>query len=433
MPIGSRIRAFFCVLWISIVLAVPALAQQDHDSAAPAPLLSQGHPVDWWFVFKFNSAKFPGCAAKAERACLFGGDVQKYKAFSQQFVYASSENHMLQEGNDCVGDSTDDPVGATFGQVYDGSFYYMVWNDQFYNDPKISGCGASCSSPWGHSKGMVAWNDSGEGFVLQVTTPSWAASGSKDHPRETDGNTLGCVKDNDVQVSQHFFAVKLNKDDLVKVLKALQNASVVTDPANPQIVNNGGPEDVQELVKGMGVKSKSTDFMHETLSTGVQLISKPSAQHVPPWQAVSALLDGVPLRTATWWATPMIYSSTASTKIKCWDDSLGKPGAVAIATSGQWNGTEFGLKGGLGTNFNHAKLGVSTSGEKHYAIFGDMNQQGTLSGANCGSSQNGRGGLFYVLDDADLSSSLSDLIKGSTAPTRAPATTTKKKSATAKK
>jgi len=78
------------------------------------------------------------------------------------------------------------------------------------------------------------------------------------------------------------------------------------------------------------------------------------------------------------------------------------------------------LTGGLGTNFNHAKLGVSISGNQNYAIFGDMNQQGTASGANCASSQNGRGGLFYVMGDAELAASLKELISGQTAPTQSP-------------
>lgn len=50
-----------------------------------------------------------------------------------------------------------------------------------------------------------------------------------------------------------------------------------------------------------------------------------------------------------------------------------------------------------------------------------MNQEGTLSGANCGSSQDRRGGLFYVVDNKDLSESVANLIKGDTAPTQAPA------------
>jgi len=392
--------------------------------ASPAPLLSRGHPVDWWFVFKLNSKVFPECGGAA-RQCQFGGTVQNYRqGFGQQFVFASSEAASLQQGSGCAGDTTADPIGATFDEVYNDSFYYVVWNDQFYNDPVIKGCTKSCGAPWGHSKGMLAWNEAGDAIVLQVTTPSWPAAASKSFPRKTDGNTLGCVSDDNVLVSQHFFAMKLSKSDLVKVLKALQNASVVTDPANPQIVNNGGPDDIQRLVSALGTKSKSTTFTRDELSNGVELISKPSALHVPPWQMVSAILGGVSLRTATWWANPCIPTTTASTKVTCWDDSLDDPGPVEVATTGQWNGKTMGLKGGSGGNFNHAKIGVSTSGDKHYAIFGDMNQQGCASGSKCGSSQNGRGGLFYVVYNADLSDSVAALIKGDTAPTTLPAKTT---------
>ena len=344
--------------------------------------------------------------------------MQNYRNFSQQFVYASSESPTLQQGNGCAGDTMNDPVGATFDEVYNGSFHYVVWNDQFYDDPDIKGCSESCGAPWGHSKGMVAWNDAGEGLVMQVTTPSWPAAGSQEFPRKSDGNTLGCVKDNDVQVSQHFFALRLTKDDLVKVLTALNNASVVTDTTNPQVVNNGGPADVQNLVASLGVKSASVAYSITTLSTGVQLISKPSKLKVPPWQMVSAILGGVPLRTATWWANPEIDTTTATTNIACWSTSLNKPGPVEIATTGHWSGKEFGLTGGLGTNYNHAKLGVSMSTNDHYAIFGDMNQQGTLSGTNCGSSQNGRGGTFYVVTNQVLADSLTSLISGGTAPAK---------------
>jgi hypothetical protein len=388
-------------------------------SSGPVPLLQKDRPVDWWFVFKLNAATFPACGG-ADRTCLFGGEVQSYKSFSQQYVYASSESPTLQQGGGCAGDSVNDPIGATFDEVYNGSYHYVVWNDQFYDDPEIQGCSESCGAPWGHSKGMVAWNDAGDGLVIQVSTPSWPAAGSQEFPRKSDGNTLGCVKDNDVQVSQHFFALRLTKDDLVKVLMALNNASVVTDTTNTQIVNNGGPADVQKLVASLGVKSASTTSSMTTLSTGVQLISKPSKLNVPPWQMVSALLGGVPLRTATWWASPEIPTTTASTAIGCWSDSLGKPGPVEIATTGNWSGKVIGLKGGLGTDFNHAKLGVSTSTNEHFAIFGDMNQQGTLSGTNCASSQNGRGGNFYVVTNQQLSDSLASLIAGGTAPTEAP-------------
>ncbi len=40
-----------------------------------------------------------------------------------------------------------------------------------------------------------------------------------------------------------------------------------------------------------------------------------------------------------------------------------------------------------------------------------MNQQAAVLGQKCPRSQNGRGGLFYVIDDAVLADSLGDLIK----------------------
>lgn len=334
---------------------------------------------------------------------------------SQQYAYASSKSPALTKGGGCVGTTQTDPLGATFDEIYNNTFYYVIWNDQFYKDPDINGCGTSCSSPWGHSKGMLAWNDAGEGLVLQVTTPSWPAAGSSVSPRYSDGNTLGCINDNNIKISQHFFALKLTHSDVIKVLESLQNASVVTDVSNPQIVRNGGPSDVQTLVNKLGVKSKSKTMTKETLSSGVDVISKPSGLNVPPWQLVSAVLGKIPLRVATWWASPQIPSTTATTKVACWNSGLRKPARVQIAISGQWDGTVIGLKGGPSPDANHAKIGVSLSKKNPVAIFGDLNQQGSLSGPNCGSSQNGRGGLFYVVTDSKLFDGVTQLIKGATA------------------
>jgi len=410
-------RFCFLLLVLSSTIPQPCVGQESHTLATkPSPLLAQGHPVDWWFVFKFNAATFPGCPA-SERSCIFGGSIQGYKSFSQQFVYASSENDTLKQGDDCLGDSVSDPVGATFDDVYNGSLFYVIWNDQFYDDPAISGCTTSCGAPWGHSKGMLAWNAGGDGFVMQVTTPSWPGSGSKEFPRKSDGNTLGCVKDNDVQVSQHFFALKLSTSDVLAVVKALAHASVVTDISNPQVVHNGGPVEIQAEVSKLGVKSTDAEVMTAMLSSGVKIIAKPSRLHVPPWQLVSSVLGGSSLRTATWWARPTIPTTTDESEVGCWSDKLTKPGAVEIATTGYWDGKKIGLTGGPGTNFNHAKIGVTISPSKDISIFGDMNQQGALSG-NCMSSQNGRGGIFYVVKDAALAKSLAALLKGDTAPSQ---------------
>ena len=400
---------------VSPLSAFPT-ASSAAPTPAPVPLLRAGKPTDWWFTFKFNAKAFPGCGGGADetRACPFGGEAQKY-TFGQQYVYASSGSEALQKGGGCVGASSDDPVGATFDQIYNGSFYYVVWNDQFYDDPEITGCSQSCPGPWGHSKGILAWNEVGEGLVMQVTTPSWPAAGGKGFPRRSDGNTLGCVKDDDVKVSQHFFALKLNRDDLIAVLQGLQNASVVTDPKNLQLVRNGGPAAVQTLVSGLGRRSGSTVIMRVLLSSGVGFISKPSGAHVPPWQMVSSLLGGVAMRAATWWASPEIPTTVGGSVVGCWRADLAPPGPVDIAITGNWEGTGFGLKGGPGPDFNHAKLGVTTNGSYKLAVFGDMNQQGSLSGPNCASSQNGRGGLFYVVDSATLTDGIASLIAGESA------------------
>src|SRR5262249_1277086 len=143
---ASRMRCalFFCLL---IALGGRSSPAYPGDSA-PVPLLANGRSVAWWFVFKFNSAAFPGSGGETTRRCPFGGDVQNYP-FGEQFVYASSETASLQQGSGCLGETTTDPAGATFDEVYNGTFYYVVWNDQFYNDPVIKGCSESCSAPWG--------------------------------------------------------------------------------------------------------------------------------------------------------------------------------------------------------------------------------------------------------------------------------------------
>jgi len=422
----------------SLILLAAALCAQ-----APVPLLKTGQPVNWWFVFKFNAQSGPSCGG-AQRACTFGGTVQPYNLFGQQFAFASSADPTLQQGIGCVGDSTTDPLGATFDQVYNGKFFYVLWNDQFYGDPI-----ATQFAPAGHSKGMLAWNQEGDGIVLQVSTPSWPASGSSVTPRKTDGNTLGCITDNNVLVSQHFFALRLDKADVILVLNALANASVVTDPTNLQIVNNGGPADIQDLVRGLGKLSNSKVPLMTKLSSNIVLISKPSGLDVPPWQMVSALLGGEPLRVASWWAAPTIPTTSLGTPITCWDPTLGKPGAVEIATSGTWQGSTIGFEGVPEPQGNHTKIGItaafpisSAPGEIRergmlmsrrcgstqpppdcdslrrlpIVIFGDMNQQGSLSGPACNSSQNGRGGLFFAVKDTQLFRSVRDLLQGQTAP-----------------
>lgn len=377
------------------------------------PLLAQGHPVNWWLAFKFNGATYPCSESLEPSPGIFGGTPKDYQGgLSLNFACASSDSPSLQMGTGYLGTTLNDPLGATFNQIYNGSCNYVIWNDQFKNDPM-----PNQDSPWGHSKGVLAWDDTGAGFVIQVTTPSWPASGSSAHPRKTDGNTLGCVADDDAELSQHFFALQLTPSDVAVVLNGLANASVVTAAKNLQVVNvTSGPADLQALAGALGVVSNTTTVIKQTLSSGVIFVSKPSALHVPPWQMVSAQLGAVPLRVANFWQPPEIDSTTAATPIACWTPSLGAAGAVQIATSGTWQGKSIGLLGGADNTCNHAKIGVSLASS--LCIFGDMNQQGTLGGPgqNCESSQNGRGGTFYVLNQASLCTDLTALLKGNTAP-----------------
>ena len=388
----------------------------------PCPLLAKGKPaVSWWFVFKFNAVSFPGCDGKNK--CPFGGDLQTYKV-GQHYVVASSDAPKLADGTGgCLGATTDDPVGASFDEIYNGDFHYVIWNDQPYGDPKIAGCSASggnCGAPWAHSKGMLAWNDKGEGFVMQVSTPSWPISGSPNAPRDS-GNSLGCFKTRDnVLMSQHFFALILNKEDVLTVLKGLVNAGVATDNSDgSMMVSNGGPADIEDLVSSMGTEPDATTqhVVEATLSSGVKFLSKSSGMDVPSWQFVSAELGGMNLRVATFYDTDKIPSTTQAGKPDCWNASLKVPGAVDNARLGSWPDPSTGNPvevnfGSSPSNGNHAKMGVTTTGTP-FAIFGDENQQGGLGPvgkSGCAVSQNGRGGTFYAVQDPQLVESLAALL-----------------------
>jgi len=392
-------------------LCTPAALGAQPVPAGPAPLLGNGQSADWIFVYKFNAASFP---TTHPDTCRFGGTPGAGKA-SLAFAMAYAGAPTLAAGTGLVGTTIADPVGATFNEVYSSGLNFIVWNDQFYGDPKLK-CGKNCTGRWGHSKGILAWDNAGNGLILQVSTPDWPGAGSISVPRAHDGNTLGCEHaTNNVLVGQHFFALRLTPADTAAVLDALANASVVTDPTRQQIARLAGPPELVAKASALGRISQSVTFTDVTLSSGVRLISKPSDLWVPPWQLISARLGAVPLRTATWRAGPPIPTTTATTKIGCWRPSLGNPGAVEIATTGKWQGKTIGLSAGA----SHAKLGVSLDPAHPLTIFGDMNQQGSLTG-KCGSSQNGRGGIFFVVSDPTLYNSMRSLMEGATAPTTIP-------------
>ena len=131
------------------------------------------------------------------------------------------------------------------------------------------------------------------------------------------------------------------------------------------------------------------------------LISKPSNLNVPPWQMVSALLDGdvgahgdlVGL-AADLLDQEARSRSAAGTGVLKSDNK--KPGDGRHRQERQLGGRTLGLIGGQRTTPRSAS---PRRVAKHYAIFGDLNQQGTINPGKgkCDSSQNGRGGMFFVV------------------------------------
>ena len=234
------------------------LAFKTGQSSSPAPLLGDGTAVDWWFAFKPTTDAFPKCSSSI--TCMFGGSKESYNGWGLQYILSHGSKgatSAMQLHTDCLGNG-EDPVAKTFEQVYSGgAANYVIWNDQFYDDPVLNiqpPCVKYCAGPWGHSKGVMAWGEDGTGFVMQVTTPDWPGSGSPKKPRSKQGNTLGCVNDDNIKVAQHFFALRLaTSDDTKTVLQALQRASVATDPSNDQLVKlTSGPAELSSLAKQLG-------------------------------------------------------------------------------------------------------------------------------------------------------------------------------------
>lgn len=419
----TRLILSLCLACFGIGVSGAADAQPSTPQAVPQPRIDRTHTSDWIFAYKFNGADFP---TNPVAQCRFGGTPQTDKG-SQHYAATWSGVGTLVDQPGLIGSELSDPLGATFDEIYNGNLFFVAWNDQFDTHPSLPSCKDECPGPWGHSKGILAWDRNGSGLLLQVTTPSWPGAGSSSSARADEGNSLGCISKNNIKFAQHFLALRLTPTDTAAVLDALANASVATDPANPQLVRNGGPTPLQERVNRLGRLSPSTQPTDVVLSTGIRLISKPSLLHVPPWQFVSSMLGSIPLRTATWWSTPRIPTTEQGRLIICWRDDLAAPGRVEVALNGSWSGRTIGLGGAQ----NHAKIGVSLDPAQPLTIFGDLNQQGRLTG-KCESSQNGRGGLFFVVRDPALHQSVSQLLTGATAPTTVPVANRKPRAANAR-
>jgi|GEM_PF-4907096 len=83
MPLFRKQRVITkCVTSIlAVILLILCVSAGYAEGNRPIPLLEKGTEVDWWFVFKFNTAYFPGCDNDAKRDCLFGGPLNLTSSF----------------------------------------------------------------------------------------------------------------------------------------------------------------------------------------------------------------------------------------------------------------------------------------------------------------------------------------------------------------
>src|SRR6266404_6163566 len=97
----STVRVAFHFMAASLLASLVVLffagTLAGQSGMPPSPLLDPKTKVDWWFIFKFNAWAFPRSCTGTQRACPFGGTVQPYLQFSQEFAYASSADHVLQQ------------------------------------------------------------------------------------------------------------------------------------------------------------------------------------------------------------------------------------------------------------------------------------------------------------------------------------------------
>ena len=426
------------------------------EDGGPSPRVDSLTAVDWLAVYKFD-AKFATTAPPDH--CVFDTSERiaaDYKGKQcQHYAMSTNSNPKLtaMPFGSLIGTSTDDPLGATFDQFFNGpeDNSYVIYNDQFYGDPSPT---SACSEAkgCGHAKGAVMWDAKGDGILLQVTTPNWPRNADASEPTTVpgNGNTLGCItqkKDgsakpqNNIYHGQHFFSVKLREGDAAKVLTALRVAQVFTNSKKSQIYRTLYKTAVQKKLKGLADAIKPNDPQsvpemyvekgyRETLSTGVVVLAKPSQLTVPPWHFVSAHLGGISLDVATWYEkAKMIKNTNASDATDCQADdsccarplfsSIGPFGSVTNYLCGTFEGKKVDLRAGTGASVagNHAKIGVSTSEDAPWVVFSDMNQAGCWNKndagcSQCAKSQSRRGGTFYAVSDLELWRSWRSLIAG---------------------
>ena len=161
-----------------------ALAKKRRSDAVKTPLLKKGKAVDWWFVFKLNSAEQKGNPKPKGMTGIFDhpdwrrptydNDTRK---FSQHFLFASSDDATLQHGKGILGTSLYDPVGdawsplTTDGQPTPRTGHALAWTGT-----DLLVWGGTTGARNGRS-GLV-----GDGAAWNARSRKWTALPSKGAP-----------------------------------------------------------------------------------------------------------------------------------------------------------------------------------------------------------------------------------------------------------
>ena len=197
-----------------------------------------------------------------------------------------------------------------------------------------------------------------------------------------------------VAFSQHFFALKLNKADVVTVLAGAAERERRHRSGKPQIVQRrpGGRSQWSRSRRAISKERRRSHQERASRGRDPDLEAvRPGMSRPGRWFRRCWAMPGE--RSATWWMKPWIYHQMARRGSMLGRATLGpKPGPVAIAGTGAGMSRDQPHR-----PLNHAKFGTTTSADKRFSILGDLNQQGAIAPPGCDKSQNGRGGLFFVV------------------------------------
>lgn len=345
------------------------------------PRNGKGEAVDWFVVFKLpNHSKNchngkGSCAdlcttcecSQPSENCDFwntGKSASGDRSSGECYYYADSTHPELTYyadlGYGCLSDSSS-PLSQTMAQLTCAD-KWALWNDQ--------GVTKSCSAPYAHSKGAIAFSSTG-GFLLNTSTPHWP---------NADGQPLGCQKTSNTEYAQHMFCFSLTPSDATQWLKSAPNAGLcITEssflPTKP--FHGGNTPDVLKLKTKAGVP--------------IQVIFKGTEDYYLPWSVVSGKLDGVNLKVASW-------TSDKTSGTSGWGDAPVFPGSGKLSQIVDVQ-TDKGCFPAL-YSFSHSKWGISDSGD--WVIMGSMNMQ---------NSQAKRGGDFYAFQNPTLWKSFNKIIQ----------------------